>query len=371
MSTQQTADGIAEQNDEQTDEQADEQTRHPRYEETTISAYSSNAKARNAFNSWEIKPSRTTMRSELRKSFDRPAYYHYGSSLHCYQFPSGLGFTEANTGGGLYSAGRMAGSRCRLPDGSNLSGLNIDQVYDFLEAVGGPNIAQLRAQYGAENSRGGFDSRENFVLEFEDGEYAVILYDGSANRRSSSSATRAGMLVEQDDEAYARVERLLERDEYSALSDLVAPDEVLASELDVITSSEYRNRSGRANAGGYGHEDSVGDDIIRQGEWYFIPQPDLDFPDADIEKPLSEYEDETALGSHVPRDQVVIPKPENNVQKTIRDDMDLESGIYVRGTVRHQRNEHSMFHLYDVWHKVVENTRDMYAFETSGSGRVE
>lgn len=375
MSTQQQkqqTETEAQQSNQQNESSSTGPQRDPRYEETTKSAYGTNGDAQSAFSDFKIKPSRTKRRSALRKRFVEPAYYSYGSSVECFQWDNGAGLIEAT------NRQRRGSVRLRMQDGEQLRGLSADQLYDFLREhsnnsrTSAPDIglSQTVTQHGAETDYGSLDTRENFVIEFDTGDYLVVLYDASANRRARTSAQRAGMLVRESDPHFAQVERIIQRDAYGDLSDLVAPDEVLASDLEVIDSSTYRNGSGRANAGGFGDEDRVGDVIIRQGEFYTCPRPDLEFPEHMIEKPLSEYEDSSALGSHIPRDQVVIE--EDDTQQTLGESgPSIEPGVYVRGTIRHERNEHSMFNLYDVWHKAVENTEDMVAFERSNGMRVE
>lgn len=355
--------------DAQSDDHDDGPDRHPNYEETTRSAYSANRKARAAFRDWRIKPSVTRRSSKLGKRFTETAYHHYGSSLHAYQFPNGVGFCERT------NRQSRGGFSLRLPDGDTLAGLTVDQLYNFLATTGtglgpeeGRGLSDLVAQHGATNDYGRVDSQENFLLEFRDGSYLVVLYDASANRRARTSARYAGLLVERDDPRYAHVQQLHARDAYAELADLVAPDEVLASDLPVVDSSTYRNPDGRGadNIDGYGDEALVGSRIIRQGEWYFISKPDLELPRGRVQKPLSEYVPDNPLGNHTPRDLVVIGEDED--LGTFGDGP--EPGVYVRGTVRHADNEHSMFNLYETWHQVVENTEDLYAFTSSG-GRME
>lgn len=107
-------------------------------------------------------------------------------------------------------------------------------------------------------------------------------------------------------------------------------------------------------------------DIIRQGEWYFIPCPDKDFSNKRIEKPLKNCRNGSGeirrwnngdedMGNHIARDKV----------KTA-------DGIYVRGTVRHLHNEHEMINLGDTWHKAVtQDEREVHSIESGGGTRVD
>lgn len=334
-----------------------EPDRHPGYEETTKSAYGSNSDARKAFSDMQIKPSRTQRSSALRKRFKRTAWYHYGSSVECFQWPSGAGLMERT------NRQNRGGVTLRMQDGERLPAINVDQLWRF--------VRDQDADLGLSMVKTGYsgDMRSNAVIEFETGHYVVVLYDRSARARNGS--TRAGMFVAPDDPHHTRVERYVNRGDLDKLSDLVAPDDVLASDLPVIDCKSYREGSKDSrwvpdNVGGYGDEDVLGECIIRQGEWYFLPQPDFSPHENEVEKPLN-GDARTPLGSHTPRD-VVVRDPD---QQTLDGESATEPEIYVRGTVRHNRNEHAMFNLYEMWHRVVENTEDMYVFEGRRGGRWE
>lgn len=322
------------------DEQHDDgPARDPEYTESSVSAYGSNADARQAFREMQIKPSRTKRSSALGKRFKEPAFYHYGSSVECFQWPNGAGLMERT------NRQNRGGRQLRCQDGDSLDGIGVDQLYRF---INGEDLHLSEVVTSHSN-----DFRGNVAIEFEDGTFVVVLYDSSANARQGSR--RAGMLVRPDDPLHTQVDRYVGRGDLDALSDLVAPDDVLASDMDVIDSQSYRSGDGWRtpdHEGGYGDEEMLGNAIIRQGEWYFIPEPDFS-PDGEVLKPLSENVD-NPLGSHKPRDLVVE-----------------DDEIFVRGTVRHQRNEHAMFNLYETWHRVVENTEDMYVFEGRRGGRWE
>jgi len=344
-----------------------EPKRHPEYEETTKSCYGSQADALSAFAEMQIKPSRITRRSELWKSFEQPAYYHYANSIHCYQWEQGAGLIERT------SRQRRGDVRLRAQDGTQVVQVSASGILNLLsECDVELGLSHVVTQHTAKTDYDRLDTRENSVIEFEGGHYIVVLYDASANSREGSMY--AGMFLANDDPRNEHVRRYIDRDAYAQLSDIVAPDEVLSSDLDVIDSSTYRNDEGWSvadNEGGYGDEEKLGNMIIRQGEWYFIPKPEIAFSSNEIEKPLSNYEDRSVLGSHVSRDQVVVDGERGQLRLDEETAPEIDDGVYVRGTVRHSRNEHSMFNLYETWHTVVENTEDMFVFESQTGGRWE
>jgi len=235
------------------------------------------------------------------------------------------------------------------------------------DAIG---LSDVYRQVGARDEYGSISG--NNAIIFQTGHVAVLLRDESATR---NGARWAGLWIEPSDPHYAQVVRLIQRGDFEALSDLVAPDAVLASSREVIDSQTCRTMSNGSddryapdNRGGYGHRPALGNYIIRQGEWYFLPRPDLEFPENVIEKPLNDVVD-NPLDSHVPRDLVVVDGELD--QRRLGDTLAVPDGIYVRGTIRHQRNEHAMFNLYDHWHAVIENTEDCYTFDSSRGGRWE
>lgn len=318
----------------------------PDFEEVTRSCYSSQKEARSAFHNHKINPSRTRAYSKMYKRFSQPAYYHYANSLHCYQWPNGAGFMESTNRQG------RGGHSFRCQDDSSIP-INVDELYTFLDSESTICLSETVTCHRDSETR-------NAVIEFEDGSFVVILHDSSAQWHAGN---KAGLLVEPDEPHYAHVYQCIEREALEDLSDLVAPDIVLADGREVIDSSTYRRRSSSTAHdadGGYGDEDSLGEYIIRQGEWYFIPRPHLSVHESQIRKPLmGDYEDRQSntLGNHVPRDLVVIEDEDEGWFST-----DTEAGTYVRGTVRHRRNEHSMVNLYEMWHQAVENTEEMYVF---------
>lgn len=108
-------------------------------------------------------------------------------------------------------------------------------------------------------------------------------------------------------------------------------------------------------------------DVVRQGEWWFIPYPDKEFPKGRIIKALKQSRDSDGniksyrsmdedLGNHVPRDKVLLD----------------DGRVFVRGTVRHLQGDHEMINLEETWHKAVrERYKEVRVAEPRGGGRVD
>lgn len=336
-----------------------------KFEQTTRSARKSNTRAREAFDNYEYKPSVTTTRGEGWLQFQNPAFEQYGSTLHTYQWPNGAGLVEHETRGL---------QRYRLPSGDRLRGLSAEQVRSIVRTMSDTYIDDVIAQHRRVDKEEVYSEfrdemvmrtnrSDHFVLQLINDTLIVVLRDASAGR---NGARYAGLVVEPDDPRYSHVLQLLARDDYEHLADIVAPPAVLASEMPVVTSTDYRSSDREpAHVGGYYDEEQLGDVIIRQGEWYFVPTELDNVGDDEIRKVLSEYREQSStygvtqelpdnpLGSHVARDVV-----------------ERDGEVYVRGTVRHLDNEHTMFNVRERWHRVLENTADMFVFD-DGGGRVE
>ncbi len=112
-------------------------------------------------------------------------------------------------------------------------------------------------------------------------------------------------------------------------------------------------------------------DVKRQGEWYFIPFPEMQFPRDVIEYPLKLYRrwgaEDKHLGRHIAREKVAwvfsIEEAEGNPY--------FEHSriyIFVRGTVRHVRQDHRMLNLGETWHLAVRSPLRAVAATRSGLG---
>ena len=176
--------------------------------------------------------------------------------------------------------------------------------------------------------------------------------------------------------------------------ELLKPDFVAAMEQKGL---EIYERDGKTD----------GKRIVRQGEWFLVPVPkDFDESNLKVEKVYSEafrrrkvtkwedgerkteyvkrlnrnFEDDD-LGSHIPREkgrQLPTDCDECGGSSFEMDDQGqvdcLDCGhefstLFVRGTFRHIRNEHSIVNLGEKWHMAVCHDRDVMVFDTSaGTG---
>lgn len=123
-----------------------------------------------------------------------------------------------------------------------------------------------------------------------------------------------------------------------------------------------------------------GKQVQRQGEWFFIPTPDGFTPTGEVRKPLRNCRQpdgslpfstrDKHLGRHIPRDKAFHVRktcPDCGDTRFIDTDTGLDvtcrncgttvGGVYVRGTVRHIRNEHYMLNLGNQWHRAVTHNR--------------
>lgn len=237
------------------------------------------------------------------------------------------------------------------------------------------------------------------IAVFEDGSGLAIVYDETAQNYHEQ---RVGFRLAPDQvdslrQAEDVTERLLKPVEVSKF-------EAEGGEVVGANTFQFNGTSGF-------YSERLGEVAVRQGEWYFIPQ-DEDFePDAavyhfhqrggwdlgpiegltqvdgvpaecsecgetsfEVEEayslctgcghphvdpsrsddisgftPDEEPFDPDALGSHRPSHLAITEDGE----------------MYVRGSVRHIRQEHPMVNFRDIWHRAVENTLDGVVFDTS------
>lgn len=113
--------------------------------------------------------------------------------------------------------------------------------------------------------------------------------------------------------------------------------------------------------------EDYGRDVVRQGEWFFVPQEDLEVPKDKVIKRLKQCRDSDGnlkrwsdgddyLGSHIPRDMFIT----------------ADGRVFVRGTVRHIRNEHEMVNLGETWHLAFkERYKDTYIAEPQGGSKAD
>lgn len=216
------------------------------------------------------------------------------------------------------------------------------------------------------------DGDNNRLITFENNTQVFYGYD-----HTSHGSGRFGFVIE----ARAPVpepERAL---------DLLTPDEVLRAQAD-------------------------GAEIERQGEWFFVDeQYSDDEPQSAIHKPgvNSKPFGPTPLDSHIPRDWKAQYDDETVVENyldhdgtsfvTEQPDLDdagdvvkhyaygelhyksdltwaqlqdeILGGVWLRGTVRHDRNEHYIENLGDTWHKAVTHRKDVITQDDVGNVRMD
>lgn len=108
-------------------------------------------------------------------------------------------------------------------------------------------------------------------------------------------------------------------------------------------------------------------DVVRQGEWWFIPRPQVSFSKDRVVKALKQIRNDDGelkkwsreddhLGNHVPRDKVIMD----------------DGRMFVRGTVRHLQDDHDMINLGETWHKALkQRDKEVHIAEPRGGGRAD
>lgn len=188
------------------------------------------------------------------------------------------------------------------------------------------------------------------------------------------------------------------------VDDLLLPDEVAQSNGRMVTSREFtKTRLTETEAqrhesyGGkltetarkYGEARMLnrqhfranlqGNAIVRQGEWFFIPIYKFDLPFTAGDRLPKECADCGATRFEVNPDGTIC-KECGHLHVDGFGDLDrrlgnhrpreaayVDSETYVRGTVRHENNDHHMIHLGETWHKAVTHDRDVRVFGTRRS----
>jgi hypothetical protein len=266
-----------------------------------------------------------------------------------------------------------------------LSGLRDSDLLGDKEVF---DIAEVESYETGESTRYGDDVT---VAYFDSGGAILFAYDSTAKEfHERHCATR---LNEERTTLVRQSENPL---------DAVKPDEVLAAEargLEVVPADDF-------GGDGSPYRDSrLGESVIRQGEWWFVPMDESFSPDEPVYHPhartsdgkwdlpdsaqyvdslptecadcgASSFEvrpDATACTEcgfeHYDADQLNEHGRPSLGSHYAREMAFVDGDIYVRGTVKHQRSEHSMFHLEDRWHLAAENLTDFVVFDTSTPSR--
>lgn len=300
-------------------------------------------------------------------------------------------------------------------DGDELS------VYDIEEVLYDEESIYISGDYDSETGewdysdadvrRSGAASEATKVAVLRDGSGLAIVHDSTASNYHEQTVV---FRLEPDMvDSLRRAEDVVET--------LLKPMEVSEYEAQhdqtVVPADEFQFSNG---ASGYYDAERLGDVVVRQGEWYFIPAPEGFEPDgaiyknyhgswvvpeskefstvdgvpgsclrcentsfevddvaavcgdcghAHVDTPLDretvEWLNEEGLATGIPGDDALGNHRPREV--AVHD-----GALYVRGSIRHLNSEHSMINLRDRWHKAVENTLDGVVLDTStpdGSGR--
>jgi hypothetical protein len=95
--------------------------------------------------------------------------------------------------------------------------------------------------------------------------------------------------------------------------------------------------------------------VRRQGEWYFIPFPEIGFSRDAVEHPLRRgVLRDRYLDNHIPREKVAWAFSIEEASESEYFD-DSAVCVFVRGTVRHTRGDHRMLRLGETWHLAVRS----------------
>lgn len=227
-----------------------------------------------------------------------------------------------------------------------------------VRSMGNMNERKLRSIVSIQSNPGE-------LIRFEDG---TAIYVGTDSTASRGNGRYGFILTEEEAEEIETPEDALM---------LLRPPEVRKAEEQGMEVVERRQGDGERQ-------------IVRQGEWFLIPRPDVNTRGLRVEKALADskakapryrnYRADPDTGSHVARDKGrYLPKKCDSCGKS-RFEMDLKGAVeckecghgfgelFVRGTFRHIRREHDMVNLKNVWHEAVTHDRDVQVL-TGGRAR--
>lgn len=244
-----------------------------------------------------------------------------------------------------------------------------NQSYEIADVIGAVNTwegyhGDTRSSVRPENTIAVFPAYDQSAADHEHYGVCVARDPSGLNRDSQYFVFR----VDEDEIEFARehgVEALIDAK--------LTPEAVTSSEYDVVHSGVYTKnhldeseREAHLAAGGkvtgsrsrwrdepvnrqFHRADLQGDSIVRHGEWFFIPAPNVSDDDVTPSCSCETYVSDD-LGSH----------------RTYDDSGRLDDGTpVVRGRVGHSDNDHNMIHLGDTWHKAVTHGVEALTYDPS------
>lgn len=302
-----------------------------RYTTVTVSAYGRNEDGHDAFDEFNIKPTRTTTETALGRVLDSEAFYHYANNTHFYQFPQGAGLVE-------YNAKRESETQAiRARDGTMLSGLKADTLLNALDEFDRSVHRIVTQHLDTNDASSRYDN--GTVVEFDDGAYLLAIRDCQRVYRPYGEYSYTGCLIEPDDPAYSQLTTIIDDGRYEDLIDVVAPDDVAFSNEPVMRTKQLR------------HGDDGGDVVCYNGPRFFIPTPDIVVDSDDIT--YAQANDGNGWFKHLTPEYLYITDSDT--------DDGIDPGSYVKGDIRYDGYQYHS-HTFDDWHRVERMQRPTVQF---------
>ncbi len=233
-------------------------------------------------------------------------------------------------------------------------------------------------------------TRTWYVLHFGSGAAFAVVYDETAK---DYHERRCGFYFPADETTPVSADTIQTQ---------LRPVEVSAflqenPDADIVGSNQFSQAAGRGGSGKFYDPDLLGENIVRQGEWYFIPLAES-LEDAMLESGVHDPDEqfrvhqssalprecETCDGStfHYREDGVVecdgcgslwftdaasfAERSENPLGSHRPNELvSVDGNHFVRGMIRHDTRDHNAINFDDVWHLAVDNGRDGLVFDTS------
>lgn len=275
-----------------------------------------------------------------------------------------------------------------------------DTVFDIKGVIGQPSVHTYYYEYSEElRTRERVTARNSVVvIDGADGDYGIYVGRDSSIINGENYFTFR-----------LSAEDVADLNEASDALDLLLPDAVNQSGMEVVDSSEYcKTRLDAAEleahkeAGGnttkverswrddyeanlqHFRADLQGNVIVRHGEFFFIPRPDADPAEhrcREASEELGNHQPERFHGARKPLPTECAECGSTSFEEIESDNYntanhwECENGheqdgtTYVHGQIRHTSNDHNSVNLGDVWHEVVSHDRDVRTYDRNpGNG---